>query len=184
MLPTLFLIAFAVAMDATAVSASMALRRARPGILIALASTFGVFQFGMSLAGGVGGAGLTRWTEAWDHWVAFVLLAVVGGKMIHEALSVEHEHALSKGDLGIHTLLVLGVATSIDALAVGVTLPTLHLPLFLSALVIGAVTFVLSLGGAWAGRRFGERFGSGIEILGGLVLIGIGVHTLIEHLMA
>lgn len=102
--------------------------------------------------------------------------------MIHEALE-DHCDEVEKVDpnLPLHTLFVLGVATSIDALAVGATLPTLELPLATSAAVIGVVSFGMSFVGAWAGRAIGEKFGSRVEILGGIVLIAIGVWSVAEH---
>ncbi len=178
---TLLLIALGVAMDATAVSGGMAIRGARPPDVFKLALTFGLFQFGMSLAGALGGRQIEKYFSAIDHWIAFVLLGFVGGKMIWEALSHEEEREPA-GALALPVLVSLGVATSIDALAVGVTLPTLELGILLSTGLIGLMTFVLSMAGAWAGRRLGDRFGASIELLGGLVLIGIGLKTLVEHL--
>ena len=171
-------------MDVTAVAAAYALKRFRMRDIAKLAVTFGSFQFAMALAGALGGNAANRYLERWDHWIAFALLAWVGGKMIHEALE-DHCDEIGKIDpsLPLHTLLVLGVATSIDALAVGATLPTLGLPLLTSATVIGLVSFAMSFFGAWAGRALGERFGSRVEILGGVVLIAIGIWTVAEHLI-
>ncbi|MFA6954788.1 MAG: manganese efflux pump MntP family protein [Thermoanaerobaculia bacterium] len=179
----LLLIALSVAMDVTAVAASFALKRFSMRDITKLAITFGSFQFAMACAGALGGHAAERYLERWDHWIAFALLAWVGGKMIHEALE-DHCDDIEKIDptLPLHTLLVLGVATSLDALAVGATLPTLELPLVASAAVIGIVSFAMSYFGAWAGRRIGEKFGSRVEILGGAVLIAIGVWTVVEHL--
>ncbi|NTX60881.1 manganese efflux pump [Myxococcus sp. CA051A] len=180
---TLLLLALGVAMDATAVSSGMAIRGARPPDVLKLALTFGLFQFGMSLGGALGGKAILTHFAAVDHWIAFGLLALVGGHMIWEAFSHDEETRAATG-IPLPMLLTLGVATSIDALAVGVTLPALELGIVLSTALIGVMTFVLSIGGAWAGKRLGERFGTRIEILGGLVLIGIGLKTLVEHLSA
>lgn len=179
----LLIIALSVAMDVTAVAASFALKRFAMRDIAKLAVTFGSFQFAMALAGALGGNAANRYLERWDHWIAFALLAWVGGKMIHEALE-DHCDEIEKVDpkLPLHTLLVLGVATSLDALAVGATLPTLDLPLVASATVIGIVSFGMSFFGAWAGRVVGEKFGSRVEIAGGTVLIAIGVWTVVEHL--
>ncbi|MCP3100564.1 manganese efflux pump MntP family protein [Myxococcus sp. K15C18031901] len=179
---TLLLIALGVAMDATAVSGSMAIRGARPADVFKLALTFGLFQFGMSLAGALGGKAILARFASIDHWIAFGLLAAVGGHMLWEAFS--HDEAAPRPATGIPLpkLLTLGVATSIDALAVGATLPALELDILVSTGVIGVTTAVLSVAGAWAGRRLGERFGTSLEVLGGLVLIGIGLKTLLEHL--
>jgi manganese efflux pump family protein len=178
---TLLLLALGVAMDAAAVCGGMAIRGARGLDILKLAVTFGLFQFGMSLAGALGGTAISRHLAAVDHWIAFVLLALVGGKMVWEALSGGEERGPAAG-MTLVTLLALGVATSVDALVVGVTLPTLALGTFTSTGTIGLVTLVLSLVGAWAGRQLGERFGTGVEVAGGLVLIGIGCKTLLEHL--
>ncbi len=179
----LLLIAFSVAMDVTAVAASYALKRFRMRDITKLAVTFGAFQFVMALAGALGGNAANRYLERWDHWIALALLGFVGVSMIREALE-DHCDEVEKLDpkLPIHTLLVLGVATSIDALAVGATLPTLGLPLLASAAVIGFVSFAMSFVGAWAGRAVGETFGSRVEILGGVILIAIGIWTVVEHL--
>lgn len=181
---TLFLLALGVAMDATAVSGGMAIRGARPPDVLKLALTFGLFQFGMSLGGALGGKAILTHFSAVDHWIAFGLLALVGGHMIWEAFSHDDEEARAATGIRIPMLLTLGVATSIDALAVGVTLPALNLSILLSTGLIGVMTFVLSILGAWAGKRLGERFGTSIEIIGGLVLIGIGFKTLFDHLSA
>jgi len=178
---TLLLIALGVSMDAMAVAGGIALRGARARDLFKLALTFGAFQFAMSLAGALGGAGITRHFAAVDHWLVFALLGGVGGKMIWEALSHEKDEAPVPVMTAV-TLLTLGVATSVDALCVGLTLPTLQLNAWLATGAIGVVTFALSLGGAWAGKRLGDRFGSSLEVLGGVVLLGIGCKTLLEHL--
>ncbi len=181
---TLLLIALGVAMDATAVSGALAIRGVSRGQLLLLALNFGVFQSGMSLAGALGGTVIAKHLAYLDHWIAFVLLALVGGKMIWEAFSHGEEDAPRSNRLNLAAMLSLGVATSLDALAVGATLPTIGLGILLSIAVIGGVTFALSLIGAWAGKRLGERFGSAVEVLGGLVLIGIGVQTVVSHLSA
>jgi len=179
---TLLLIALGVAMDATAVSAGLAVRGSRRLDVLKVSLTFGIFQFGMSLTGALGGAAIARRFSAYDHWVAFGLLITVGGKMVWGALA-SRPGARTKA-LTLAELLALGVATSIDALAVGVTLPALGLGTWIPAVVIGVSTLALSAGGAWAGRRAGGRFGPSAEILGGLVLMGIGVRTLVQHLSA
>ena len=180
----IILIALSVAMDVTAVAASYALKRFRTADIAKLAATFGLFQFGMSLIGAIGGSAANRVLGRWDHWIAFGLLAFVGVSMIREAFE-DHCDEVEKIDpkLGLHTLLILGVATSLDALAVGATLPTIGLPLLASTIVIGLVSFVMSFVGGWAGRKVGEKFGKSVEILGGAVLIGIGFWTLAEHIL-
>lgn len=178
---TLALIAFGVAMDATAVSASYALRGFSRAQLAVLAVTFGIAQMVMAMLGAFGGERLESRIARWDHWVAFVLLAIVGGRMIREAFEDEDDDGETVPELRIGTLLILAIATSIDSLAVGLTLPTIGLPPVMSSVVIGVVTALFSFAGAWMGVRLGERFGRRIEILGGVILIGIGIHVLVDH---
>lgn len=169
-------------MDAVAVSASAGLtvQRARLRQALRLAVTFGLFQSGMAILGWLAGAEAMRYIARWDHWIAFGLLALIGGKMIRDALSEQSERAPVL--LTLRALLILGVATSIDSLAAGLTLPMLDLPLVLSAGAIGLTTFVLSLAAALGAQRLGETIGGKLELLGGIVLIAIGVHILVEHL--
>jgi putative Mn2+ efflux pump MntP len=170
----LALIAIAVSMDATAVAAAYALRGASGRDLLKLAATFGAFQFAMALAGALGGALIVSTpTARYNQWVAAGLLCFVGAKMIREAFG-ERETPRVIG----WQLLMLGVATSIDALAVGVSLPALGLEAWTASLAIGGVTFCLSLAGAHLGRAIGRRFGTAIEVAGGGVLIVIGLRAL------
>jgi putative Mn2+ efflux pump MntP len=177
---TLLLLALAVAADAAAVCAALALRGLPIGRLAGLAAVFGAFQVVMPLLGALGGMEVTRRLAPWDDWLAFAILVAVGGRMIHEALAADRDAGPPR--LGVGAVLGLGVATSVDSLAVGVTLPALELPIVRSALVIGAVTAGLSLAVARLARRVGERFGVQVEVLGGLVLVALGVATLARHL--
>lgn len=177
---TLMLISAGVAMDAAAVSASTAIAHPRLRDAFRLALTFGAFQLLMATLGWLAGAQLLEQIGAWDHWIAFTLLAFIGTRMIYEALHDEQERSRVR-TLGITSLLVLGVATSIDSLAVGVTLPMLQLPLPVSVGSIGLITFAISLAAALLARRLGGAFGSKLEIIGGAVLIGIGVKILVDH---
>ncbi len=169
-------------MDATAVAAAYAIRGASRAELITLASVFGVFQFAMALAGALGGAVVTRYFAAVDHWIAFALLAFVGARMIWEARGGVHQDGPAA--LVGSQLIMLGLATSIDALAVGVTLPALGLGYWQASSTIGVFTFAFSLAGAYAGRRMGERFGTAVEVLGGVLLISLGIRTVVTHLWA
>src|SRR5688572_1612329 len=153
------LLAIALAMDATAVAAARGLAgvRQRDAVLVPL--LFGVFQAGMAAIGWLGGLVALRWIEAWDHWIAFGLLAVIGGKMIVGAVRGSDEEAATS-DGGIATLLLLSVATSIDALAAGLTLELVGAPPPVTLGLIGGGTAALSAVGYLAGRGLGRRFGA------------------------
>lgn len=193
---TLLLLALGLAMDATAVSIASALAtprvRARDALLLSF--MFGLFQALMPVIGWVLGNQFADAIAAWDHWLTFVLLGGIGAKMIHEAITHHHpggpdapkeaEKPPERNPFHLGTLTLMALATSIDALAAGVTLPLLEIRLVTAAAVIGGVTFVLCLLGVSIGRRFGESLEGKLDIVGGLVLIGIGVKTLVEHLTA
>lgn len=184
---TLLLLAFGLAMDATAVSiaSAVAAPRVRVRDALLIAGCFGFFQGLMPALGWAVGARFLPLIERWDHWLVLALLGGLGVKMIWEALRHEEaEGAPARNPFGLYSVLTLSVATSIDALAAGLTLPTLEFGLAAAVAVIAAVTFVLSLGGVSLGRRLGEAFGARLEVVGGLVLIGIGVRTVLEHLRA
>ena len=179
----LLVISFSVAADATAVAIAAAVRGASMRYGAALALAFGVAQAAMAAIGWLGGATLgTLWT-AWDHWVALALLGAVGAKMIKEAFQSEKEEEEEEAaaEPGFASLVVLSIATSIDALAVGVSLPTLGTPALLSLAMIGVVTFLCSAAGAAFGRYLGQRFGKVMEVAGGLALIAIGIRIVVEH---
>jgi len=147
-----------------------------------MALFFGAFQAAMPLIGSLAGLGLKTYISPYDHWIAFGLLAFVGGKMIYEAFAIESaEKNLDPSNLMV--LLALSIATSIDALAVGVTLSLLTRSVAFAVVVIGLITFGLSYVGVVIGKRFGHFCESRIEVLGGLVLIAIGVRILLAHLL-
>ncbi len=183
---------FALAMDAFAVSVSAGIcvadLRFRHALRAAFA--FGFFQFAMPLLGFFLGSGFAAYIRGWDHWLAFGLLALVGAKMIKESFEIRDEASCSEDDLkkknvlDPRTLLVLAVATSIDALAVGVSYSVIGAPIWLAAGIIGVVTFGLCLIGCEFGKRIGARFERWAEVAGGLSLIGIGIKILVEHLVA
>jgi len=145
-----------------------------------LAATFGLFQALMPLVGWVAGNGLHALVSALDHWVAFVLLVLVGGKMMYEAGGAAHREE-SRRQLTAPALLALAVATSIDALAAGVGLAFLVASIVLPVTIIGTTTFLVSVGGVFLGDRCGRFFERKVERVGGLVLIGIGVNIVIDH---
>jgi manganese efflux pump family protein len=174
------------AMDATAVSAArgVAVPVVLPRHALRVALFFGGFQALMPIVGWLVGAGLGPVVEAWEHWIAFVLLAGIGGKMLWEARRSNVEAELPGGaDLfGTRVMLALAVATSIDALAVGITLPLLGFPFALSVATIGVTTAILCVAGLYLGRRAGAMLGRRLDVVGGLILIGLGLKFLAEHL--
>ena len=182
---TIILLAVGLAMDAFAVSVvtGSIYRELQIKHALRMALFFGAFQAVMPIIGSLAGLGLKQYIAAYDHWIAFGLLAFVGGKMILEAFEIKSaEKNLDPSNLLI--LLTLSVATSIDALAVGFTLSLVVTSLVLAVSVIGLVTFGLSYLGVSVGKRFGHFFEAKLEVFGGLVLIGIGVKILIQHLAA
>lgn len=184
-------LAVGLAMDATAVSAARGLATPKllPRHVLLVAVFFGGFQALMPLIGWLVGSRVGPLVQAWDHWIAFVLLAAIGGKMLWEARGANEadgdERASPAADpFGTKVMLVLAVATSIDALAVGFTLPMLSAPFLLSLATIGITTALLSALGLFAGRRFGALLGKRLDLAGGLVLVGLGTKILVEHLSA
>lgn len=181
------LLAIGLAMDATAVSAARGLAvpaiRVRHVLLVAV--FFGGFQALMPVVGWLLGARIGPLVQAWDHWIAFGLLTFIGGKMLWEARGAAGDDDERTVDhFALRTMLVLAIATSIDALAMGITLPILNAPFVLSIATIGVVTALLSALGLFAGRRFGAVLGKRLDLAGGLVLIGLGAKILFEHLHA
>lgn len=182
-------IAFGLAMDAFAVAISNGATNIKINIYNALkiAFFFGMFQAFMPVAGWcVGKAGEDIISNI-DHWIAFILLAYIGSKMIYESLSKKKNSSTIKVSLNNKTLILLAVATSIDALATGVILPSVSgvsevSQLIVAVCIIGAITFTISFIGVCIGKKFGKLFSSKAEILGGIVLISIGTKILIEHL--
>jgi putative Mn2+ efflux pump MntP len=180
---TITFIAFGLAMDSFAVSitSGITIRYLRIGNALKIAIFFGSFQAVMPLIGWLAGLSLRDFISGVDHWIAFGLLSLVGCKMIYESFKVESSEK-AMNPLNVYVLLMLSVATSIDALAVGVSFAFLKVSIVTPIIVIGIVTFVLSLLGVFVGDRFGRFFEKKIEIVGGLILIGIGIKILVEHL--
>ena len=183
---TLLLTGAGLAMDAFAVSVAKGLRMRRfnigQGCIIAF--FFGFFQALMPFIGWLLGSQFEQYIQNFDHWIAFALLAFLGGKMIFEAIR-EKDGDDGKGEglkLDFKELLVLSVATSIDALAVGITFAFLGYNIYEAITVIGITTFVISLIGVAAGSFFGSRYKKGAEIAGGVILVAIGAKILLEHL--
>ncbi len=178
----IFLIGVALSMDAFAVSIckGLSVKRVEPKHLLTVGVYFGGFQALMPLIGFLLGFKFERFIVSVDHWIAFVLLALIGGNMIKEALSKEDdEHDAS---FSFRTMLPLAVATSIDALAVGISFAFLGVDIVEAAILIGITTFVLSGVGVYVGNIFGAKYKSKAELVGGVVLILIGLKILFEHL--
>ena len=181
---SLVALAVALAMDAFAVAivTGLTLNPLTRRHVVRLSFHFGLFQALMPLLGWAAGHAVYAYIAAVDHWIAFGLLAFVGGKMIYEALRGEEESRYSNDPTSGWTLVMLSVATSIDALAVGLSLAMIGSTIVVPALVIGIVAAAFTATGMVLGRRIGSRWGKRVEIFGGLVLIAIGVKILIEHL--
>lgn len=148
--------------------------------IIKIASVLAIFQAGLTVIGYTVGYGFEQSIKAFDHWIAFSLLLYLGGKMIYNSTQEEEEKKFDP--LCNRTLCGLGIATSIDALAVGISLAIIDSPLIILAVTIGIVTFVLSAFGVYFGYRFGKKIDIKLELIGGIILIGIGTKILIEHL--
>lgn len=174
-------IAIGLAMDAFAVSVCKGLSMKKMSWKKAgiIALYFGTFQMLMPLVGYILGTSFSDLLEKIDHWIAFILLVFIGGKMIKEAFSKE-ESLNDKVDF--NTMVLLAIATSIDALAVGITYAFLEASnVFSSFALIGIITFVISLFGVKIGNRFGNKYGNKAELVGGLILVFIGFKILLEH---
>ncbi len=174
----------ALAMDALSVSVSdgILLKKPRFSQVIKISLFFAVFQFIMPVIGYFAGTSFASIIEAFDHWVAFILLASIGGKMLHEAITGDEDEQSSDNPLAVKTLTILAIATSIDALAVGVAFATVGTPVLITSAIIGVVTFFVCTAGVYLGSRCGDIFGNKAEIAGGVILILIGLKILIEHL--
>jgi len=178
-------IAFGLAMDAFAVSIviGFAVRKITAGHVLRVCFFFGGFQFLMPLVGWLAGRTASTYIVAYDHWIAFGLLSLIGGKMLWEALRGGGNDDQKKGDptRGL-TVLMFAIATSIDALAVGFSMAFLKVSILGPSVVIGLVAAGMSFVGISFGSKIGQRWSRYAEILGGVVLIGIGIHILVLHL--
>jgi len=181
---TVFLIALGLAMDAFAVALSggFAAGKATLRQTLRLAFHFGLFQFLMPILGWAAGLTVQNFIQAFDHWVALALLSGIGGKMVYESFKTEKEEKKASDITRGTPLILLSLATSIDALAVGLSLSLLRVRILYPSAVIGIVCFALTAFGFAFGSRLGRLIGRRMEFVGGLVLIGIGARILIEHL--
>jgi putative Mn2+ efflux pump MntP len=177
-----FLIAFSMAMDAFAVSLCSGLKIGPgPRPVFRIAFHFGLFQALMPVVGWLFGNTIEPLIKNIDHWVAFGLLAFVGIRMIHSGLC-KCKDFIEKDPSRGWTMVMLSVAVSIDALTIGLSMGLLGIPIWTPALIIGLVTGMISLIGLQVGNGVGQQFGKPVEVLGGLVLIGIGVRIVVSHL--
>lgn len=178
----IFLLALALAMDSVAVSIAIGSKYRKLPLrqIFLTAGIFGFFQGIMPLIGYLAGIGFTDYMEIYAHKIAFLLLVGLGAKMLYEAYKNEFDEEVT--DLSRKTLLSLGIATSIDALAVGVTFAVLQTDIYQAALIIAFVTFVLCIAAVYLGQTLGSMLESKAEMLGGMILIGLGCKILADHL--
>lgn len=178
----LLLLSIGLAMDAFAVSIckgiSMKKMNWKKAIIIGL--YFGGFQALMPTLGYFLGTAFQSLITSVDHWIAFVLLGIIGGEMIKESFEIDSEN--QNDDVSFKTMIILAIATSIDALAVGITFAFLNVTLGLAVSLIGIITFILAVAGTKIGNRFGDKYEKKAEFVGGVILILLGVKILLEHL--
>jgi putative Mn2+ efflux pump MntP len=179
---SIFIIAVALGMDAFSVAIGIGAGSRKLDLrpVFRLSFHFGMFQFLMPIIGWAAGRSIASYIGGYDHWLAFGLLAFVGLKMIKESFATEKEGVMLDATRG-WTLIILSIATSIDALAVGLSFAFLNIGIYGASSVIGIVCFVMTAAGMFFGHRLGRLFGKRAEIAGGLVLIAIGVKILCDH---
>ena len=180
----LFLIGVGLSMDAfaAAICKGLAMPKMRWNRGVVVALFFGGFQALMPLLGWALGRQFEQYITSVDHWIAFLLLGWIGGKMIWDALHGSGEEMPAQDALDVKELFVLAVATSIDALAVGITFAFLQVHILPAVALIGCTTFAIALAGVWIGQRFGSRFKDRAALAGGMILCLIGLKILLEHL--
>ncbi len=185
---SIMFIAVGLSMDAFAVAivTSLTLKNVSKRQIFRLSFHCGFFQFMMPVVGWFLGASFSKYIQTFDHWVAFALLAIIGGKMIYESFEDDKEEEKNTDKIIDPTrgfsLLFIAIATSIDAMAVGLSLAMLDIDIWYPSVIIGLVTFSLTVLGMKIGERVGKKFSSHMEVIGGLILIGIGLKILIEHM--
>jgi putative Mn2+ efflux pump MntP len=171
------ILAVALSMDAFAVSIGLGAKKNAPNLALRVGLFFGIFQALMPFIGYLGGKGVLGWIEAYTHWVAFGLLALIGAKMIYEGAQEGIEGDVSQ--ITNKMMLILAIATSIDAMAAGFSLTLLDANPYVACLIIGAITFAFSVVGVFVGKKSGTWLESKAEIFGGIVLILMGIKFLI-----
>ena len=179
---TILLIAIGLSFDTFAVSVSsgLVLRRINFFNAMKIAFVLAFFQGVMPLIGWVIGSGVKQYMMTYDHWIAFILLAILGAKMIYESFRNDEERQ-SLNPMRLTVMVSMAIATSIDALIVGLSFAFFEVNIFITVLLIGSVTFIASMLGILFGKKAGARLGQRMEIVGGLILIAIGLKILLEH---
>ncbi len=181
---TIIFIAFGLALDAFAVSiaSGIVIKNLKIKDAMKIAFSFGLFQAIMPVIGWLAGLSISEFISGIDHWVAFGLLSVIGIKMIYESFKIEKVEK-SFDPLNAYVLFLLSIATSIDALVVGLSFAILNILIVKPIIIIGFVTFIMSFIGVFVGKKVGHFFERKIEFVGGLILIAIGAKIFIEHLL-
>lgn len=179
---SILFIAIGLSMDSFAVSISngLTIKDLKFKSAVYIAASFAFFQSLMPLLGWYSGIGIEKYIVEFDHWIAFILLAFIGTKMIYEGFTKEETDQVNQ--IKKTTLIGQSIATSIDAFAVGISFAFLKLSIIKPVLIIGIVTFLFSMIGLRLGKSLGQNFGKSVEIFGGIILIGIGVKIVIEHI--
>jgi putative Mn2+ efflux pump MntP len=180
---TIIFIALGLAMDAFAVSivSGFTIKHHKFNSALKLGASFGIFQAIMPVIGWLAGMSLRSFIVNIDHWVAFILLIIIGSKMIYESFKIESDKKVVN-PLNAFVLLILSISTSIDAFVVGISFAFLNISIITPVIIIGIITFLLSFIGVYIGDKIGHFFETKIEAVGGVFLIGIGIKILIEHL--
>lgn len=177
-------IGIGLAMDAFAVSIckGLSMKNVKKKDVFIIALFFGGFQALMPFIGWFLGRGFESYITSIDHWIAFILLGIIGGKMLIDGIKGDDEESDEEFSLDIKELFLLAIATSIDALAIGITFAFLSYPIMECVVIIGITTFIISFIGVYIGNVFGAKYEHKAEIMGGIILIGIGLKILLEHL--
>ena len=180
---TIFALALGLALDAFSVAIAVGIRLPKLSFrpIFRLSWHFGLFQFMMPILGWLAGFTIQKWVTSFSHWIAFGLLAFIGGKMIYESFQAKGENQTADPTRG-WSLVILSVATSIDALAVGLSLAVVGVAVWFPSVIIGIVAGLMTILGMHLGRKIGIKFGHRMEFVGGVILIAIGLKILLEHI--
>ena len=181
----IILLAVGLSMDAftAALCKGIAMKKWNAGYTVIIGGFFGAAQALMPVIGWFLGSNMKEYISAFDHWIAFLLLGYIGGKMIYDAFLDKKPEVILTNNADIKEILILSAATSIDALAAGITLAFLNVNIVMAVIIIGCTTFMLSCVGVCTGYLFGSKFEKHSSVIGGSILILIGIKTLIEHLI-